>query len=69
MKNKFIQKLATLLIATIPVCCFAQAPGPGNGGADAVPFDDNMNLLFLAVGIVFAVIITAKNFRKIKNVR
>ena len=31
---------------------------------EAVPFDDNMNLLFLAVGIVFAVFFTIKYSRK-----
>ena len=64
MKNKLIQKLLTLHVAIIPACCFAQAPGPGEGGADAVPFDDNMNLLFLVVGIAFALMIMVKQLRK-----
>lgn len=37
---------------------------PGPGGNPDVPFDDNMNLGFLAVGIVFAFVVYRKNVIK-----
>ena len=37
---------------------------PNPGGSPDVPFDDNMNLGFLAVGIVFAFVVYRKNFTK-----
>ena len=37
---------------------------PGPGGNPDVPFDDNMNLGFLAVGIVFAFVVYRKNLMK-----
>lgn len=66
MKRKAIQFLVMLLVLVIPAISFAQSPpGPGDGGgpADAVPFDDNMNLLFLVAGIAFAVLVTIKQLR------
>jgi len=67
MKRKAIQFLVMLLVLVIPAISFAQnpPPDPGNGGgpADAVPFDDNMNLLFLVAGIAFAVLVTIKQLR------
>jgi len=66
MKRKAIQFLVMLLVLVIPAISFAQTPpGPGDGGgpADAVPFDDTMNLVFLVAGIAFAVLITVKQLR------
>ena len=67
MKRKAIQFLVMLLVLVIPAISFAQTspPDPGNGGgpADAVPFDDTMNLVFLVAGIAFAVLITVKQLR------
>ena len=65
MKRKAIQFLVMLLVLVIPAISFGQPPGPGDGGgpADAVPFDDNMNLLFLVAGIAFAVLVTIKQLR------
>lgn len=37
---------------------------PGPGGNPDVPFDDNMNLGFLAVGIVFAFVVYRKSLIK-----
>ena len=37
---------------------------PDPSGNPDVPFDDNMNLGFLAVGIVFAFVVYRKNFTK-----
>jgi hypothetical protein len=65
---------AILLMAFIilsPMFGIAQSPGSPNGNGSqppleggAVPFDDNMNLVFLAAGIAFAVMITVKKLRK-----
>ena len=64
MKRKATQILVLLLVWVVPAISFAQPPGPGPGGAEGVPFDDNMNLLFLVVGIAFAVLVTVKQLRK-----
>lgn len=44
------------------------SPTPGGisptGETGAVPFDDNMNLLFLAAGHIFVVIVSMKELRK-----
>ena len=54
------------LVLIVPVISFCQAPpGPGDDNPD-VPFDTNMNLDFLAIGIVFAAVII---FRKLKQNR
>jgi hypothetical protein len=65
MKRKAIQFLVMLLVLVIPAISFGQPPAAGNGGGtpDAVPFDDNMNLLFLVAGIAFAVLVTIKQLR------
>lgn len=66
MKRKAIQFLVMLLVLVIPAISFAQSPpGPGDGGgpADAVPFDDNMNLIFLAGGLLFAAIVVVRQIR------
>ena len=55
------------LVLMVPVISFCQSgpPGPGDDNPD-VPFDTNMNLAFLAIGIVFAAVII---FRKLKQNR
>ena len=40
----------------------ASTDGRDPGGNPDVPFDDNMNLAFLAAGIVFALIVARKKF-------
>jgi len=69
MKSIKIQLFASAMLLLSPFMSFGQAPDPGPGGPEgpggpAVPFDDNMNLLLLAVGIAFAVMITIKQLRK-----
>ena len=68
MKRKAIQFLVMLLVLVIPAISFAQVdppPDPGNGGgpADAVPFDDTMNLIFLVGGLLFAAIVVVRQIR------
>ena len=64
MKRKANQILVLLLVWVVPAISFAQPPGPGPGGAEGVPFDDNMNLVFLVVGLAFAAFVTIKQLRK-----
>ena len=63
MKRKANQILVLLLVMVVPAISLAQ-PGPGPGGPEGVPLDDNMNLLFLVVGIAFAAFVTIKQLRK-----
>ncbi len=63
VKKKLIQFFAAAFLMLIPAISFCQPPGPGDENPD-VPFDDNMNLIFLAAGIVFAVFIISKKLRK-----
>ena len=64
VKKKLIQFFVAACLLVIPAISFCQAPpGPGDDNPD-VPFDKNMNLVFLAVGIVFAVVIIARKLRK-----
>ena len=63
MKRKANQILVMLLVWVIPAISLAQ-PGPGPGGPEGVPLDDNMNLVFLLVGVAFAAFVTIKQLRK-----
>lgn len=68
ISNK-LQKAAIIFVSVVvPAVGFGQPPGPGDGGGggnpDGVPFNDNMNLIFLAVGLVFAVVILKRSFFK-----
>jgi hypothetical protein len=65
MKSKAIQFLVMMLVLVVPAISFAQPGGPGAGGGEgtAVPFDDNMNLVFLVAGIAFAIMVTIKQLR------
>lgn len=62
LKKKFIKLFIMGCLLAVPAISFCQ-PGPGDDNPD-VPFDDNMNLIFLAIGLVFAVIIIGKKLRK-----
>ena len=64
MKRKANQILVMLLVWVVPAISFAQTPGPGPGGPEGVPLDDNMNLVFLLVGVAFAAFVTIKQLRK-----
>jgi hypothetical protein len=52
-----------LLAPLVSICQTPPSPPSGGGGVD-VPFDSNMNLMFLAAGVLFAVIITVRQLRK-----
>ena len=73
MKKSFVSTCLPLLMLLAflmlsPILAISQGPGgPGDGppiGDNAVPFDDNMNLFFLVVGLAFAAFITIKQLRK-----
>jgi hypothetical protein len=55
--------LATALLA-VPFLSHAQPGEPPAGGTPDVPFDSNLNLIFLAAGLAFAVFITVKQIKK-----
>jgi len=63
--------LAFAFAMMIPVAAICQGiPGPGDGGTggspDGVPFDSNMNLIFLAIGLLFAAVVVIKQVQKKK---
>ena len=63
MKRKANQILVMLLVWVVPAISLAQ-PGPDPGGPEGVPLDDNMNLMFLLVGVAFAAFVTIKHLRR-----
>jgi hypothetical protein len=56
MKNMINKIIAFVCVMVLPAISFCQPPGPGDENPD-VPFDDNMNLVFLFIGITFAAVI------------
>ncbi len=56
--------VALLATPLMSICQIDPPPDPPAGVNPDVPFDDNMNLLFLAVGIVFVAFIIVKQLRK-----
>jgi hypothetical protein len=74
MKKSILTNYLPILILmafliVLPLLGIAQDPPPSspNGGiqptGDAVPFDDNMNLVFLIAGLAFAAVVTVKQLR------
>jgi hypothetical protein len=62
--NKALAKIFVLACMVIsPAVSFCQPPGPGDDSPD-VPFDSNMNLAFLALGLVFAAVIIGLEVKK-----
>jgi negative regulator of sigma E activity len=56
--------VSAALLAT-PLIGISQITPPNEGGGNPeVPFDSNMNMIFLAAGVLFAVIITVRQWRK-----
>ena len=64
LKKRLTQVIVMAALLVTPLISICQPPPPDAAGNPEVPFDDNMNLFFLAAGIVFAVIITVKQLRK-----
>lgn len=62
-RSNLVATAFMLLAAPMTGICQIDPPN-GNGGNPEVPFDNNMNLFFLAAGILFAVIITVRQLRK-----
>ena len=71
-KNWKLCALVIFCLAVLPAISFGQPapPGPGGTGGNpdtplsGVPFDNNMNLLLLLAGVVFAVVILKRVQKK-----
>ena len=64
-RKRLTNLVVTAVILVTPLIGICQPPPPNDGGGNPeVPFDNNMNLIFLAAGILFAVIITVRQLRK-----
>jgi hypothetical protein len=70
VKKNLTKALVIAVTAILPAVGFGQPPGPGDAGGggnpDGVPFDTNLNLIFLAVGLLFAGFILARQLKKRK---
>lgn len=68
LKKRLTYVAVTAVSLAAPLLSIAQdddpPPGPVEGISPDVPFDSNMNMIFLAAGILFAVIITVRQLRK-----
>jgi hypothetical protein len=65
LSTKLTNAVATAVLLVTPLIGICQPPPPNEGGGNPeVPFDSNMNMVFLAAGILFAVIITVRQLRK-----
>lgn len=67
LKKALTKVTASALLLAAPMIGFCQVNPDlpnGNGGNPDVPFDSNMNMVFLAAGVLFAVIITVRQLRK-----
>jgi hypothetical protein len=69
---KQLHKLMLVLIfgIVIPAISYSQLPGPEDGevGPD-VPFDKDMNLVFLVIGVLFAAVIVWQELRRRRKLR
>lgn len=68
VSNSMIKKLSPLAVALLlPAIGICQdPPGPGGDPPDGVPFDGTMNLIFLAIGLLFAAVVLIKRMQKKK---
>lgn len=72
LPNQLSRMMAGLLLLIVPAVSYSQpAPPPGSGGSGtspdtplAVPFDADMNLIFAALGVFFAVFILRRQMKK-----
>jgi hypothetical protein len=65
-KLTYLTVAACLLANPFVALAAPPDPGAGAGNPDGVPFDSNMNLMFLAVGVVFAAFVLVKQIQKRK---
>jgi len=64
MKKKLSHLVVAAFLMLSPAFAFC-LPDPGSGGnPDSVPFDDNLNLIFLTLAVLFAGFVMVKKFRK-----
>lgn len=64
-KKKLLNAAIVAASVATPLIGICQPPPPAEGGGNPeVPFDSNMNLVFLAAGVLFAVLITVRQLRK-----
>lgn len=65
LKKTLTNAAVTVGLLVTPLIGICQPPPPNEGGGNPdVPFDSNMNMIFLAAGVLFAVIITVRQVRK-----
>ncbi|HMO62933.1 MAG TPA: hypothetical protein PKC39_08300 [Ferruginibacter sp.] len=69
---KAVKHWLLLLVCSIvlPAIGYSQPPGPEDGevGPD-VPFDSNMNLVFLVIGVLFATVIVWQELKRRHKLR
>ena len=63
MQAKLTKLFAVLCVMLLPVVSYCQPPDPTDENPD-VPFDSNMNIMFLIIGVGFAAIIVFQEMRK-----
>lgn len=69
LKKALINVAVSAALLVTPLIGICQPPPPNEGGGNPeVPFDSNMNMVFLAAGVLFAVIITVRQLRKKNSV-
>ena len=66
MQAKLTKLFAALCVMLLPVVSYCQPPDPTDENPD-VPFDDNMNIVFLVIGVVFAAVIVLQEVNKRKK--
>ena len=71
--NAVIKKISPCLLTTclllLPLLSICQPPPPNEGGENPeVPFDSNMNLIFLSVAVFFAAYLTFKRAKAKKAI-
>jgi hypothetical protein len=67
-KKALAKMLVLACTVMVPAIGFCQPPGPGDDSPD-VPFDSNMNLAFLALGLVFAAVVVVQEHKKRRELK
>ncbi len=64
-QKKLSAVFAMFCFMLLPLAGICQPATPGGGlNPEAVPFDDNMNLIFLVAGVVFAMVVVVKQLKQ-----